>query len=167
MTIGLILFVAGAVTQWYDAVFLWVGAIIGILLPDLEYILYAYFIDPSVQTSSDIRAFLRSKNIKGFVSYIDTKEYSFGEMSVHSVLFLFVLMIFVIYAGAGNAFILVKGLALSMYITLVYSAFIELYKTKTLKRWFWMLKISMNTSQYSAFLIVMFLTFIFLFTFII
>jgi hypothetical protein len=167
MTIVLVLFVAGNLTRWYQGVFLWMGTTLGMFFPDLEYLLYAYFIDPSAEKSREVRSFISKRNFNGFVKYLEEKEYSFGELSIRSVLFLFVLMIFIIYAGAGRAFILIQGLALSMYATLLYSALMEFVKTRTLKRWFWMMNVNFHEKEYSGFLILLFVIYIVLFSFIV
>ncbi len=165
LLVGLFIVVFGGVSKWYEAVFTFLGAILGMLLIDFEYVLFAYIVDPQHESSMEIKEYLKKGNISGFVNLINEKEYGFDELSVRSIVFIAPLLLVTFYAISGRTYF-AEALMMTMLLCLYYSAIIEYIKTKTLKRWFWGINVSLNNFLYTSTLIVIGISAIYLFTFI-
>lgn len=137
LVVGLSAVVFGNVSNWLVAVWAFLGAILGIFIVDMEYILNAYIIDPSVEISGIIRDMIKKKQYKLYFKFLNENEYKFTNMAIHSTLFLVILAFFAFYIIVGNYWVFAKTFTVSILAVLVYKSIIELSKTKTLKRWFW------------------------------
>ena len=137
LVVGLAAVVLGGVASWITAVWAFFGAIIGIFIIDMEYVLNAYVIDPSTEVSGFIRELIHKKDYKGYFNFLNNNEYKFKDLAIHSTFFVILLAGFALYTSVGSYWIFAKTLTVTMYAMLVYESIIELARTKTLKRWFW------------------------------
>ncbi len=160
LVVALGIIVVGSVGYWLTAVFIFAGAILGILFLDLEYAMNAYIVDPDDDKSGIIKEFFRKKNIAGYFDYINNHEYEFDKLTIRTVLVQVIFWIFIFYVvnGAGNAFAL--AFTLSVGANMLYQQALELLKTKTLRRWFWMYNGVIQDSFYYVYLVGMLLTFV-------
>ncbi len=154
---GLVYIAMSAESNWLMAVLAFVGALLSIFVLDLEYIFHVYFIDPQHEKAEDIKAMLKGKKFLALADYFSKNEYSFGELSIRSVLFQIILAIFTFYLVVTNSFVLVTCLCLSLMGNLLYEQLLELNETKTLERWFWVYDGDLTARVYQLYLGAIFL----------
>lgn len=155
----------GVASPWVG-VLVFVGAILGALMMDLEFILYAYIIEPNSPASLSIKTFVRANGFGGYVRYLNENEYSFTELPLRSVLFQVLLMIFAYYVVITGGHYFGVALILSMLATIFYMQIIELNKLGNLDRWFWLYNGDVNRDQSIAYLCGLGLAFLGVFFFI-
>ncbi|OGC51154.1 hypothetical protein A2982_03135 [candidate division WWE3 bacterium RIFCSPLOWO2_01_FULL_39_13] len=164
LVIGLALVALRRETFWFFALMSFLGSIAGVLFLDLEYIVNSYFIDPMSESAVRIKELIGSKNIKGFISYINDAEDTFGEGTVRSILFQIILIVFTFYVITTRSWVFVQGMVLSMSACLLYYQIIEYSRTKTLQRWFWIYNQTPSRTTYSIYLVIIGLALLFQFT---
>lgn len=143
------------------AVLSMLGAILGILVLDVEYILQAYLIDPYNEHSVKIKELLSQKKYLSFIRYIDEHEYSFGELSIRSMVFQCLLAVFGFYFVMTGANVFAQCLVISLFANLLYFQTIEFAETKTLSRWFWILEADLSDAAYKTYIFIMFVVLVF------
>lgn len=159
-----ILILPGNVTP-VNAVLALVGAIIGFLLIDLEYVVHAYVVDPSSDVSMRIREFIHMRNFSGLIDFYNREEYTFGELSVRSAMFQIILAVMALMTITNQSWILARALALSMSINLLYFQFQEFVRTGTLQRWFWVFNGELHVNFYKLYMLAILFVFLYPFTF--
>lgn len=141
------------------------GAIVGFLLIDLEYVVHAYLVDPSSDVSMRIREFIHMRNFTGLIDFYNREEYSFGELSIRSAMFQIILAVLALMTITNQSWILARGVALTMSITLLYFQFQEFVRTGTLQRWFWVFNGELHTNFYKIYMVAILFVFLYPFTF--
>lgn len=141
----------------YRAVLAIVGAIVGAIFLDIEYILQAYMIDPYNEHSVKIKEYINSRSYLGLIRYFDQAEYQFGEMSIRSAAFQILLALFGFYfiAASKGTNLFALCLSISLFANLLYFQILELVSTKTLSRWFWLFDIELSLSAYKIYVGIM------------
>lgn len=166
LVIGLALIALGGITNPVDVVLALLGAISGMFIIDLEYPIHAYLVDPGAESSRHIKQYVQSKNIKGFIDYLNNNEYNFGEMSIRSLLFQGILLIFTFYTVVTRPWAFAVAAILSICANLIYVQLVELAQTKTLKRWFWIYNGEFPEKFFTAYIVGLILVFVFIFAFV-
>jgi hypothetical protein len=156
IAIGIVVFSSNI--NIYKAVLAVLGAIVGAVFLDIEYILQAYMIDPYNEHSVRIKEYISSKKFLGLIRYFDEAEYRFGEMSIRSAAFQILLALFGFYfiAAAKGSNLFALCLSISLFANLLYFQILELVSTKTLSRWFWLFDIEMSFGAYKVYVAIMF-----------
>lgn len=166
LVISLALIAFRAESYWLNAIYIFLGGIVGFIFLDMEYLIYAYVIDPMTDIAAEIKSYLAQKNIKEFLRFINENEHTFGEVSIRSMLFQVTLCVFTLYVVTTNSWVFVQSMCLSMLASLIYYQIIEFQRTRTLERWFWIYSGKLSEGFYKAYVFVMFLIFIVQFSFI-
>jgi hypothetical protein len=152
-------------THWFNAVLAFLGGVMGIFVLDLEYIVQSYLVDMESEHSKEIKSSIQNKNPIAFVHYINSNEYKFGELSIRSALFQFVLMIISFYTVITGVWIFGQALILTVAANLIYTQIIELSQTKTLQRWFWIYDGTVTYKMASIYIVFILVLFVFQFIF--
>ena len=155
LAIALVFVALTAESNWLRALFAFVGSVFGILLLDLEYIIHVYVVDPGHEKAAQIKEFVKNKRFFSLVRFINETEYTFGEMSIRSVLFQALLTVFGLYVVTTSINPLVVCMTLSMLANLLYAQIIEYDRTSTLQRWFWVYNGELTRNVYIGYMITM------------
>lgn len=166
LVVGLAFVVFGDVTKWWQAVLAFLGAFAGLFVLDFEYVLFSYIVDAQDANALKIRECLRNKDIKGLIGFLNTSEYQFEELSIRSALFQILLVIFTFYTLISTIWIFAQAFVVSLLARLLYEQIMELVRTKTLKRWFWIYNGTMTQRAYFVYEVVMIVLFVLVVSFI-
>lgn len=131
------------------------GAIVGFIFLDAEYIAQAYVIDSHNEHSIKIKEYFRGKQFLTLIRYFDQNEYHFGEMSIRSALFQVLLAIFGFYFITTNANAFAQCLSVSLFANLLYAQILEFASARTISRWFWILEVDLSHEAQKLYIIVM------------
>lgn len=113
----------------------WVGGILGVILPDIDYLIYVFFMNPQDLTSQRVNFLLRKKEIGRTISLLyETREERKG-LIFHTSLFqiIFLVLTFLIISSSTSIFGI--GLVLSFSLHLMVDQLIDLVDTKNLNNW--------------------------------
>ncbi len=141
-----------------------VGSIAGFLLVDLEYLIHAYLVDPSSDVSIKIKDLFSHGKFVALIDYYNHEEHTFGELSIRSAMFQIILAGLSLIVVTGDTWIFAKTMVLSMGATLLYFQFAEYLRAHTLLRWFWIFTGNLTDSFYKAYMVVLFIIYIYQFT---
>lgn len=121
----------------FSILFIILGALIGIFLLDLEYLLTAYVVDPDAQMSKQLKAEVVGKNIFSYARFLNDYEYEFKNLAMRSVVFHVLLLIFGYYIVITQSFVLAQAIVLSMLANILYFELMEILSKGNLDRWAW------------------------------
>lgn len=116
------------------------GALIGSFFLDLDYILHAYFLEPTSDFSKSVQGYMHHRDIKGLASYIYYHKNDLKEKTLNSAIFQLVLggaSILVVSSTASN---FAKALVISAYVNSIYRLAEEYFERKNSAEWFWAFK---------------------------
>jgi len=140
---------------WFDLVYLpfWVGGILGTILPDIDHLIYVYFLRPGDPTSQKV-AFLIEKReaIKSIVLLAETRAER-KHLVFHTLQFniLFLLFVFLITTSSGS--FLGRGLVLAFSLHLLIDQVVDFMETGNLSNWLRQVNIEFSKDQRRWYLI--------------
>lgn len=113
----------------------WLGGVVGTLLPDIDHIIYFYFVSPSDLTSQRFNFLLQRKEIgRMFELLYETRSERKG-LIFHTIFFqaIFVVLTFLMLTSSGSIF--GKGLVLAFYLHLTIDQIIDLVELGNFDNW--------------------------------
>ena len=113
----------------------WVGGIVGLFLPDIDHLVYIFFLKPQELTSQRINFLIDRHEIKRTLTLIYETRTERRDLIFHSVLFqlIFLVLTFWIMTSSGSFF--GKGLVLSFSMHLLVDQLIDLNDIKSFDNW--------------------------------
>jgi len=139
LTLAVVLIAVKVVKDPLSIAFIIIAVLLGTFVLDLDYFIYAFFLEPEADFSRTLVAFVKHKDILNAFQYIEYHKKEMGERTLHSVVFQLVLVGAVIFSVSAATSVFVKALILSIYVNSIYRL-IELYITDDFEEWFWALK---------------------------
>ena len=124
--------------KWFALPFwpFWIGGIVGTILPDVDHLVYVYFLRPHELTSQ--RAFhkLSNKDIKGVFSLLADTRSERTKLIFHSALFqiIFLILTFLVITSSGSIF--GRGLVLAFSLHLLIDQYVDFMEIGNLDLWF-------------------------------
>jgi len=116
------------------------GALIGSFFLDLDYIIHAYFLEPTGEFSKSVQGYIHHKDFKGLASYIYYHKNDLKEKTLNSAIFQLVLggaSILVVSSTASN---FAKALVISAFVNSMYRLAEQHLEFKNSDDWFWAFK---------------------------
>ena len=113
----------------------WLGGILGIFLPDLDHLIYAYFVKPQELTSQRVGYLINKNDIKRTVELLYETRSERNGLIFHTVFFqiIFLILTFWIWSSSGSLF--GKGLVLSFALHLLVDQIVDLTETGSFDNW--------------------------------
>ncbi len=113
----------------------WVGGIIGIILPDLDHFIYAFFLDPQELTSQRVGYLLRKKNVFRTISLLYETRHDRKNLVFHTFIsqIIFLILTFLILSSSTSS--LAMGIVLSFSIHLSVDQLADIIDIKNLDNW--------------------------------
>jgi len=115
------------------------GALLGTFLLDLDYFVYAYFLEPEKTFSKTLRGFMQHKDLAGAINHIFFNKDEVKEKTLNSVLFQIALAGASIFVTSSSSSLLIKTLVLSAFANSIYKMADYYFDDKS-DQWFWSLK---------------------------
>ena len=114
----------------------WLGGIVGTILPDLDHLLYAFFLRPQELLSQRAKYLVKNKEYKRVIElFIDTR-YERTTQIFHTVTFqlIFLVLTFLIVTSSGSIF--GTGLVLAFSLHFLVDQIVDFFEMDTLDTWF-------------------------------
>ena len=115
------------------------GAVLGTFLLELDYFVYAYFLEPEKSFSTTLRGFVEHRDFSGALNHIYYNKEEVKDKTLNSVLFQIALAGTALFVTASTSGILIKALILSTFANSIYKMADYYFEGKT-DQWFWALK---------------------------
>lgn len=112
------------------------GGIFGTFLPDVDYLIYVYFLKPNEMFSQQVVEFMANKNfLKGWSLLVENRSQRVG-LIFHSALFqvIFLLFAFLIVTSSGS--LLGRGIVLAFSLHLFIDQLVDYMENKNVDNWF-------------------------------
>jgi len=113
----------------------WVGGAIGTILPDIDHLIYIFFLNPHELTSQRINYLIKKKEVTRARTLLYETKSERRNMIFHSFLFqvIFMILTFLIISSSGSVF--VYGIVLAFSLHFLVDQFIDLVDNKNLNNW--------------------------------
>lgn len=98
---------------------LWLGGALGLFLPDLDHLVYIFFLGPQELTSQRVVYLIRNRNFRGAVSLLFDTRAERGDLVLHSNFAFVVILIFTFWMLTSSGSLPGVGLVLGMTVHLL------------------------------------------------
>lgn len=139
---------------------IFVGAFIGTFVLELDYFLYAYFLEPQKEFSKSLMAFIKDKDFKSLLDHIKYHRNEISEKTLNSALFQVVLGALMIFVVSSNTSIIIKAITLSTFSNSAYRMMEDHYLRGT-NEWFWSFKKKPTRNSFYVYCLGLLLVFIY------
>ncbi|MFV1916892.1 MAG: metal-dependent hydrolase [Patescibacteria group bacterium] len=144
------------VRGWFDPTYIpfWIGGIIGTLLPDIDHLIYVYFLRPQEPVSQKASEMVGNKDYSGALNLLTNSRGNRTKLIFHTGYFQILFMIFTFFVITSSGSLLGWGLVLSFSLHLLVDQYIDLTETGRLATWFKEFPANMESQQMRWYLIV-------------
>ncbi len=113
----------------------WVGGLVGLFLPDVDHLVYIFFLQPQELTSQRINFLIDKREIKRLLELLYETRTERTQLIFHTILFqlIFLTLTFWIMTSSGSFF--GKGLVLSFSLHLLVDQLVDLNDLKSFDNW--------------------------------
>lgn len=146
ITIGLAMIALKLEREPISFTFITLGALVGTFILDIDYLIYAFFIEPKKDFSTTVRAYIKHKDFSNTLSYIHLHRHEVKEKTLIGAIFQIVLAATSIFVVTSPANLFIKALVLSVFVNSMYRMW-EYYFEGKISEWFWGLKVDMNKNK--------------------
>ena len=134
---------------WVSANYLyfWLGGIVGTLLPDLDHLIYVYFLRPHEAASQEISGMISErKYIKSWDKALTTGAER-DSLIFHNAAFQLIFLLFAFFVVTSTGSLFGRGLVLAFLLHLLVSEFSDYVEKRNLDRWFVKLPVALDKQQ--------------------
>jgi hypothetical protein len=143
-------FVLVAVVKNYFALgywLFWLGGLVGVILPDIDHLIYVYFIKPTDLTSQRVDFLVAKKDYRRSIELLYETRQERKGLIFHTIFFqaIFFILTFWMLSSSGSYF--GRGLTLSFILHLSVDQLIDLNDMGSLGNWFTYLPFGLDFKQ--------------------
>ncbi len=145
---------------------LWIGGVMGTLLPDIDHLIYVRFLKPQELTSQRVEHLAVNKDLKGAVTLLSATSSERTQLIFHTAFFQIIFVVLTFLVVTSSASFLGRGLVLGFSLHLIVDQLTDMRKLGSITGWFKNLPISLNLNQQKAYIAltgILLLAFAFLF----
>lgn len=115
---------------------LWIGVIVGTILPNVDHLIYVYLIKPEELTSQRVTYLNQERNFPKAMEILAESKYERHNPVLHTAFFqvLFLIVTFLILSSSSS--LLGRGIVIAFSLHLLVDQFQDYKSTKTLSQWF-------------------------------
>ncbi len=113
----------------------WLGGIAGIILPDIDHLIYVYFVKPQDLTSQRVGYLVNKKEIGRGVELLYETRNERKELIFHSVFFQVIFLVLTFWMISSSTSFFGRGLVLSFALHLSVDQTIDLTELKSFDNW--------------------------------
>lgn len=120
----------------FSYVYFWIGGMIGMILPDIDHLIYVFYLNPTDLNSQRIRKHISERSyLKGLeVAYASATERT--KLIFHSVLFQITFVVFTVLVFTSSASMFGRGIVLSFSLHLIIDQLQDLMSARGIQSWF-------------------------------
>lgn len=114
----------------------WAGGIIGTLLPDLDHILYVFFLRPQELTSQRVSYMLTKRDFWGSLNLLAETRSERTKLIFHTATFQLIFLVLAFFVLTSSGSLMGRGLVLAFFLHLTVDQAVDLASTGGLSNWF-------------------------------
>lgn len=135
--------------QWLSPVYLafWIGGALGAILPDVDHLIYVYFLKPHELTSQRAtRMISRGQLVSTFNLLASTRSERTG-LIFHTATFQIVFAIFTFFVLSSSSSLLGRGIVLAFSLHLLIDQYLDFKQQGSLSNWFKNIDFNLNQDK--------------------
>lgn len=135
--------------NWLDLSYwpFWLGGVVGIVLPELDHIVYVFFSNPQEVTSQRVRFLCINKQYKRCSQLLLSTTQERTRLIFHTVLFQAIFLVLTFWVMTSSTSLFGRGIVLAFSLHLVIDQIVGFLEKGELSSWFWQTPISLDRKQ--------------------
>ncbi len=113
----------------------WLGGMLGVILPDIDHLIYVYFVKPGDLTSQRVNYLVNKKEIERSVELLYETRNERSALIFHSIFFQIIFLILTFWMISSSSSLFGRGLVLSFALHLSIDQVMDLTDLKSLDNW--------------------------------
>ena len=134
---------------------LWLGGLVGSLLPDADHLIYIYLLRPHELTSQRVNQMLGKRRFSDSLRLLAETRSERTKLIFHTATFQLIFLVLTFLVVTSSASIFGRGLVLAFYLHLLIDQAVDLVETGSLDNWFRELPVTLNSSQIKGYWLIM------------
>jgi len=128
----------------------WLGGLIGVFLPDVDHLIYIYFLKPHEHSSQRVNYMVGEKNFSQAVNFLADTRSERQTLVFHTILFqiIFLILTFLLITSSGSPF--GRGLVLSFSLHFLVDQLLDIRNQK-INRWFYQIPFSLEMDKFKVY----------------
>ncbi|HAI62708.1 MAG: hypothetical protein UU64_C0012G0013 [candidate division WWE3 bacterium GW2011_GWF2_41_45] len=122
-----------------NAVFIVLASLLGTIVLDLEYPLYAYLFEPEKGFSKNFKNYIKDKDYRGALKYVFYNRGDVVDKSLNSALFQIIFAVLTILVAYTSTSRIATALVFSVFANSIFKMWEHYFNGQT-DEWFWALK---------------------------
>lgn len=137
------------VRGWLDIAFwpFWIGGILGTLLPDIDHLIYIYFLRPHELTSQRVSSMISKGDALKSAELLSATDEERHDLIVHTAYFQLLFLVFAFLVVTSSGSLLGRGIVLAFLLHLVIDQITDLIEKKNIDRWFLKIPVVLDERQ--------------------
>lgn len=134
---------------WFDPMYLafWVGGAIGAILPDLDHLIYVYFLRPHELSSQRAMRMMSRGEVVSTFSFLANTRNERTRLIFHTAMFQLVFLAFAFFVATSSSSLLGKGLVLAFSVHLLVDQVLDFRQTGSIVHWFRNINVELNREK--------------------
>ncbi|MCJ7805760.1 hypothetical protein MUP46_03930 [Patescibacteria group bacterium] len=130
----------------------WVGGLVGTMLPDLDHLLYVFFLRPQEYVSQRFNHMIGQRDLWGSLSLLAETRNERTKLIFHTALFQIIFLVFAFLVVTSSGSVFGRGIVLAFMLHLIVDEVVDLMETNGLINWFRQTPIVLNKNQANLYL---------------
>lgn len=125
----------------------WVGAVVGMFLPDVDYLIYIYYLKPEKPTSQEAAGLIEKKSFTKSWDLLANTRYEHTDLIFHTAYFQVIFILFTFFMMTSSGSLFGMGIALSFLLHLLIDQAIDLFEKGGINNWFAKMRTTLTMRQ--------------------
>ena len=124
--------------DWFGIYYLqfWVGGLVGVILPDIDRLVYVYVIKPEEAGSKQVSDLVSQRKVKETFDLLSKMNMDRSQLMFHSARFQLIFLLFTFWIVTSSNSLFGWGLALAFTLHLLIDQAVDYASSKDLSLWF-------------------------------
>jgi len=123
------------------------GGIIGTLFPDVDHLIYVYFLRPDEGISKQVTTLVGNRSFSKGWNMLTESRAGRKNLIIHSAHFQLLFLVFAFLVVTSSGSLLGRGLVLAFSLHILIDQIIDYMETKNLDHWFTKLPLTLSSEQ--------------------
>ena len=130
---------------------LWIGGFVGAVLPDIDHLIYVYFLKPQELTSQRVIRMVSKGDLNNTYQLLRSTTDERKKLIFHNALLQVVFVVFAYLVMSSSTNLFGQGMVLGFLIHLAVDQFVDLTKLDTLSGWFSNISFTFDKTGYTLY----------------
>jgi hypothetical protein len=158
-TFAVLFFVITLLRRWFDIPYalFWFGGIVGTALPDIDHLIYVYYLRPHELTSQRVQYMAQKADIKRTLELLATTRSERKNLIFHTAWFQIFFLVLMVWIMTSSSNLFGRGLVLAFSLHLVVDQLVDLMHLGNLDTWFRQLPIKWDKEKLTLYVVALLL----------